>query len=308
MVDTALRGSTAGAIGHLQAIDAVPVRPPYYSLLVAADVIEDGQRWQQGVEWNPEQVYAVDGSLADCFGSVSLTDFPNLLNNGAEPFVVQASDQCSTFGWQARDYEGRARRQLAAVRSAYIAKNFQVNTVGSSVNAPLESASVIVGPAADPIAALAEMEGAMADTYGGRRGMIHVTPQVFTILKAGYAIEFVGNKWQTGLGTIVVTDAGYAPISGVTWMYGTLMVQVRLGEVLLVPGSLEQARAQATDRATNLTTIYATQLALIQYDSDSQAEGDLVHKVEVDITEFTAAVSEPKPREKEVKPHGRSSG
>lgn len=291
MVQT-LRGSTSGAVGHLQAIDAVPVRPPFYSLLVAADVIEDGERWQQGVEWNPEQVYGGGIQDFDCLGSgFDMSNTANATNNGAEPFVVTADDVCSTFGWQARDYEGRARRQIAAVRSALIARNFQLNVIASNVNVALEDASVIVGPTSEPLAALAALEGAMAHTYGGRRGMIHVTPQVFTILKAAYAIDFVGNKWQTGIGTIIVADAGYRPVDGHTYMYGTLMVQIRLGEVLIVPGTLEQARAQATDRATNLTSIYAVQLALVQYDSDYNIEGDLVHRIEVDIAEFTSAVS-----------------
>jgi hypothetical protein len=277
----ALRGS----VGHLQAIDAVPVRPPYYSLLVAADVIEDGVTWQQGVEWNPEQVFQGGVTGPDCFGSVA--EFPdptNPVNNAAEPFAVSAVDECSTFGWQARDYEGRARRQLAAVRSAFIAHEFQVNSLALQ-NVALQDAQQHVMPdPALPVDALAEMEGAMAARFGGRRGMIHVTPQTFTLLKSAYAVEFVANKWQTGLGTIIVADAGYRSVSGQEFMYGTLMVQVRLGEVLIVPGSLEQARAQATNRATNLTTVVATQLALVQYDSTESTEGDNVLRVEVDLT------------------------
>lgn len=285
MVQT-LRGSGSGSIGHMQAIDAVPVRPPYYGLLVAADVIEDGTRWQQGVEWDPEQVYGGGVQDFDCLGAgMDMPDLGNGVNNSAEPFAVVANDTCSTFGWQARDYEGRARRQLAAVRSALIANNFQRNLIASAVNVALEDATVDVNPSpVDALNALAEMEAAMASTYGGRRGMIHVTPQTFTLLKAAYAIEFVANKWQTGLGSIIVADAGYQSINGHDFMYGTLMVQVRLGETILVPGSLEQARAQATDRATNLTTIVAEQLALIQFDSDQTTKGDLIHKIEVDLS------------------------
>lgn len=292
MVDTALRASTTGAIGHLQAIPAVPVRPPYYSLLVAADVIEDGVTWQQGVEWNPEQVFGGNVQDFDCFGGgFDMADVANPINNGAEPFVVTANDRCSTFGWQARDYEGRARRQLAAVRSAQVAHNFQVNAVASSVNVALEDAQQMVHPSpVDVLDALALMEGAMALTYGGRRGMIHVTPQTFTLLKSAFAIEFVSNKWQTGLGTIIVTDAGYTALEGHEFMYGTLMVQIRLGEVIIVPGSLDQARAQATDLRTNLTEIFATQLALIQYDSDKASEGDLVHKIEVNLSPASVVV------------------
>lgn len=274
-----------GSIGHLQAITAVPVRPPYYGLLVAADVIEDGVTWQQGVEWNPEQVFGSGVTAPDCLGSVSeFADSLNPVNNAAEPFAVSADDECSTFGWQARDYEGRARRQLAAIQSAVVAHEFQVNSLGLQ-NVALQDAAQMVHPTpVDPVNALAEMEGAMALTYGGRRGMIHVTPQTFTLLKSAFAVEFVSNKWQTGLGTIIVADAGYRAVGGQEFMYGTLMVQIRLGEVILVPGSLEQARAQATNLRTNLTKIVATRLALVQYDSTDANPGDLVHRIEVNLT------------------------
>lgn len=281
MVATALRGS----IGNPQAIPAVPVRPPFYGLVTAADAIEDGVTWEQGVKWNPEQIYEGGVTAPDCFGSVaSFPDSVNPANNEAEPFAVSAVDACSTFGWQARDYEGRARRQLAAVQSAFIAHEFQTNSLGLA-NVALEDAQIHVLPDPQvPVEALALMEGALAAQFGGRRAMVHVTPQTFTLLKAAFVIDFVGNKWQTGLGTVVVADAGYTAINGHEYMYGTLMVQLRLGEVLLVPGSLEQARAQATDRATNLTMIVATRLALVQYDSTLTDPGDEVLRVEVDLS------------------------
>ncbi len=102
-----------------QTIEAPPALPPLYSLLQAATVIEDQERWQGGVQWAPEQVGGGDVVAIHCAGSPDgKTDWHNPEVNTADPFVVYAEDHCSTFGFEARDYEGRSRRQLLATRSA----------------------------------------------------------------------------------------------------------------------------------------------------------------------------------------------
>lgn len=275
-------------VGSRQAIEAVPAQPPGYSLLAAVQVLDSGGVWAQGTEWAPEQLGQGGAVAVDCFGSTpdgfEASTAPVI--NTADPFAVYATDVCSTFGWQARDYEGRARRQLAAVRSARIALEFQLGSIRDAKglgNPALKDATVVL-PSAVPVQlALAELEQKLGTVYLGRQAMIHVSPFVFTLMQSAFLISLQAQKWKTALGTIVVTDAGYrAEADGGQYMYGTPVVQVRLGDVMLVPGTLEEARAQATDRATNLTTIHAEQLVLVQVDNAIATRADAFFKVGID--------------------------
>lgn len=280
-------------VGSRQVIEAPPATPPIYSLLQAAQLLTDGVRWQHGVEWSPEQ-YGGGGIVGvDCHGSTdSMTRRHNPIVNTADPFVVYAEDHCSTIGYEARDWEGRARRQLAAVQSAKVAAELQKGALRTSEG--LGNVALIdgieVGPGGQVVEdAIAELEGAMAAKYDGARAMIHVTPQTMTEMARKNLIELQGQLWVTPPGNVVVEDAGYtaetgehAPDAGV-FAYGTTMVQVRLSPVILVPGSFDDplARAQATNRATNFITIYAERLALVQFDHSDATDADLVFKVEI---------------------------
>lgn len=272
-----------------QAITAVPAVPPRYGLLIAADVIEDDVRWQQGVEWAPEQCGDNRGStVTECEGNTDMifADPNNPAGNPAmaeaDPFMVWAYDRCSSIGWEARDYEGRARRALAATESAAIAKEFWTgdlsqahgldNTWLASLGA--DTLTAAASPV-DPVHALALLEGALAACGGGRRGMIHVTPQVLIHLRSAYAVDQAGQQIVTPLGTVVVADAGYdgsgpnGEAPGATqWAYATSTVQVRLAPVD-VPGTLAGARryAQQMRRDINLIEVRANRLALVQWDN-----------------------------------------
>jgi hypothetical protein len=296
-----------GSVGHLQAITAPPARPPRYGLFAAADLIEDGSIWQQGVEWAPEQLHGGGTTELLCGGgspdkadgdeSGRQNPLGNPAINRAEPFIVYAADQCSTFGWEARDYEGRARRQLGSTMSYWAAKEFQLGVLRDLQS--LENVALVDATPVDPAPAtgtfaatdaLSLLEGAIADKLNGAQAMIHCTPQMFIMLARDHIPILVGQKWQTPMGSILVPDAGYQAVDGVEWMYATGMVQYRLGELVLTPGSLSEARAQATDRATNLTTIYAEREVLFQLDAFEVDDlpRDAMFKIDLSITPWSA--------------------
>lgn len=266
-----------------QAIAAVPATPPRYGLLVAANVVVDEERWQAGIEWAPENCAGGGAIGVDCFGSTPDMPVPDE-NPGiasADPFVVWGADKCSTIGWQARDYEGRARRMLEATQSFSVAREFwdgAITLADSLINTPLtDAAADTVTAAAGPVGiveALGLLDGALGECGKGRRGMIHMTTQAFVHARAAYAVELAGQVWITPNGTVVVADAGYTGSGpngedpGATqWMYATSMVQVRLSPVDIIPGSLGEARAmrEAMDNA-NTVRIRAQRLALVQWD------------------------------------------
>jgi hypothetical protein len=270
-----------------QTIEAPPVQPPLLSLLTSADTVEDGERWQDGVQWVPEQVVGGGTLASSCFGDTGSkppSSTPGL--NTADPFGIYAEDHCSTIGFQARDYEGRARRQLAAIQSFYVANELQLGgiagTAGGGDNVSLTDAN-LVGPASPPAEALGILEAAAGAALGGARCMIHVTLQGLDALMHAQQIYQAGQKWLTAAGNIVVADAGYGLENGAVFMYATTMVKVRLSPVLIIPGSFPDAMRQATAIATNFVTIYAERLALVQFDSSFDTPGNLMFKIELDL-------------------------
>lgn len=301
------------SVGNPQAIGPVPAQPPKYGLLVATDtpigdaLIAGGPEqsspaeWAQGVKWAPEQFHGGGIVGLDCMGRTpdELQFGDNAVINTADPFVVYASDQCSTFGFEGRDPWGRARRQLEATQSFHIAREFQLGTLRDAdglANPALVDALEISPSPATPLNALAELEGAIADRFAGARAMIHCTPQTLTLLMgAGPCIVPAGQKWLTALGSIVVADAGYQAVDGTEWMYATGLVRVRLGAVITIPNSADE-RSAWTDRATNDTKVVAQRLALVQVDATETGEvgppdedADAMFKVEVDVEPWTAA-------------------
>jgi hypothetical protein len=265
-------------------IQPVPVQPPRYGLLVAATVTPlSTDRWQQGVTWNPEQCGVSGRVSVGCEGD---TDEIVAERNGgiveADPFAVWAADECSPFGFGARDWTGRVLRQLEATQSYQIANELWTGelhiddslsggwlTDHTTLNYSFQADNVID--------ALGCLEQGLAVCGQGRRGMIHVTPQALVHLSAATAVETVGSTILTPLGNVVVADAGYdgsgpggVPADSTTqWMYATSMIDVVLEpNPMLIPGEIEQAQAlaQALDRSDNTITVRAFRMAMYRWD------------------------------------------
>lgn len=259
------------------AVPAPPATPPRYSLLVAATAVDDSaSRWEiGGITWAPEQCAGGGVAAVDCLGNTAALNVPsNPANAEADPFLVWAGDKCSAIGYQARDYEGRARRLLEATQSARVAAEFwsgDLSAAESLDNTPLAdvSADTVTTAEQDVVKVFGLLEGALADCGDGRRGMIHVTPQVLLHARSQYIVESAGQLWVTPLGTIVVADAGYdgtgpngEPATATQWAYATSMVQVRLSSIVVTPENF----AEAFDRSVNTVEYRVGRLALVQWD------------------------------------------
>lgn len=275
-------------------VEAPPATPPRYSLLIAAPTAEDG-RWQGGWEFAPEGCGTSQGgrTAVDCFGGTDALDpEDNLGKVGGEPFAVWAADRCSTFGYRARDYIGRARRQLAAIESFQIAEelwegslNGEPSLAGQTIdNRPLvdpSSDTVTDGPTS-PTGALAMLVDGLGKCGAGRQGMIHVTPQLLVHLSTVGAIYRDSGAWYTPMGHLVVADDGYTgagpgedggvPASSSQWAYATSMLRVRLSPVQTVPDLPEDDTTNPTgwpaavDPRDNVVLVIAQRLAGITWD------------------------------------------
>jgi hypothetical protein len=264
-----------------QVVNAVPAKPPKYGIfatLGGSTALTDGD-WEQGWKFLPEGC-GVSGAMdIECAGTTP--EQPALAQTSevtGDPFVVYAEDRCSTFGWKARDWSGRAKRQLAATRSYQIAKEVwagAIATVAGLDNIPLTdptSTTVGTGPMAVRHA-LACVEGALGECCQGCVGIVHMTPQLLSELAAfPNAVMLQGAQWVTANGHVVIPDAGYdgsgpggTPAGDTQWMYGTSMMGLRVDDIVTIPED-DSAMEVQMDRATNDMLVTAYQVVGVQWD------------------------------------------
>lgn len=280
--------------------------PPRYGLLVAATEIDDGARWEQGIRWAPEQNAGGGVVPLDCKGqTTTLTPDTNIGNAVADPFVVWAEDHCSALGSQSRDFTGRATRQLLATESYRAANELWLGAQAQA--APLDNEWLTHNPEVltsgtglSPAAAIGLIDQGLGQMLAGQRGMIHVSQNVLDEiqLNAGGGLTKSGDLWTTPTGTVVVADAGYpgthpdGSSSTNQWIYATPWIYYRLGEIIVLPGDMDTARAQALDKGVNLLTFYAERLMLLEWTNNIPV-GNHGHKpvlaVETNVAAFAFA-------------------
>lgn len=267
------------------AVTPTPASPPRYSFLIAAPEAVAVPTWQQGTSWDPEGCGESGRAAALCAGNTSEMTAPDAPSvQSADPFVVYATDKCSPFGFGARDFGGRARRQLLATQSYQVANELWTGSLAEAADPDEErgwlasdDADEMTSSAVSPVQALACLDGALLACSSGRPGMIHVTPSVLTHLVAESAVLRDGQLFRSPMGSIVVADAGYdgsspdgTPASTTQFAYATDLISYRLTPIELIPGSLDDAQSEAwrdvLDRSDNTVTLYAYRLALYEWD------------------------------------------
>lgn len=262
---------------------ARPVEPPRYGLLVAAQVTPlNGVRWQRGIKFEPESCGSSGRTaILECGSTDELLAERDAAFVNADPFLIWSADECSIFGARARDWSGRVTRQLEATQSFQIAEELWTGTLSAEAGldnrALVDSASdTLTNGAVSALDAFACLEQGLARCSQGRRGMIHVTPQVLVHLITNATVVREGTQYLSPLGNIVVADAGYdgsgpggVPASTSQWAYATGLIGVTLEAAAeVVPGSLEDAQSlwRALDRDVNTLGIRAQKLAMYQWD------------------------------------------
>lgn len=281
---------------HRDPVEQIQARPPLYGVLAAIpDVRDTGEiRWSEGFSFSPDAC-ANSGTVAlNCHGNTStLTAATRPATVDGDPFVVWAADKCSSLGSlgvNTRDeFLARANRALLAGQSYEIAQelwkgtiaqaetleNNWLTSIGSDVLSP-------TGVAMTPIGALACLDHGLGRCGKGRRGLIHVTPQLLAHLASAYVIDLTaplpGGLWLTPMGNIVVADAGYdgsppdnlaGGFAGASqWAYATSMMQIMLGPPEAFAGGFSLATDQMKnlDRSLNTVVVYAERLAAIKWD------------------------------------------
>jgi hypothetical protein len=255
-----------------------PSRPNLLSS-VAAEARPTTGRWQHGIAYQPER--AGGGSSVDPCGDVgegvkTVTAGPGVVE--WDPYIIWTGDRCSTIGTDYAEIEARARRQLDTQTSDLLESILWSNVVdggdfgGSHPNVGLREATAQPnGFSAYPVVkAFSDMIAALGAFLGGARGMIHVERRLIPFL-AFYGLTVQnGQRLITTLGDhIVVPGTGYPgtdpagnePGEFHSWIYGTSMVEVLLGEIEVFTD-----RVAATDRAHNDVEYRAERIALAHWD------------------------------------------
>lgn len=263
---------TATAGSEVQ-VGAPALEEPVVGVLAQVPVVSgpDVDRWFAGIKIVPE----VHGAptLSDLCSSALLPGTANRLTARiAHPFEVVLHDRCSTFGWEAADYVGRATRGLAVKRHFAVDREWESGTLIpgnfhlAQTYADPATTSLAAGANVSPSDALALLDegiGANAAVIG--RGMIWATP-------------FVGAKWKAaGMltdmetvdgRTVILSPAGNYVIIGngfvgrgpddtvpgahaSQWAYATDPIVVLASSPTTTPGDL----TEATDKETN-TVVY----------------------------------------------------
>ena len=206
-----------------------------------------------------------------------------------QPFVVEVPYTCSSWGFEANDYRGKALRQLAAGTGKAIEREFWTGELNlANINLRYWTpAANIVNPggwaapvAVNPALGLALLEQALGVCSTGSRGMIHTPPVVAERLAQWYLIdddpacdEGECRMLTRSRGDIVIVGSGYdrtvGPFAAANeladteaWIYATGMVDIRLGEPMIYPETM----AEALDRATNTVTYRGERTAAVNPD------------------------------------------
>jgi len=212
-------------------IEAPPATPPRVSLLSSARVVDDDSRaWQNGITFAPEQCREPDApywwecpgpagvdprssTLFSPTGEKEIDASPEVVQY--RPWTAQVGDKCSTFGWQARDFVGRARRLLQAAESRIVERELLLGTIAAEADFPNRA---LTGPGVDNLTpgtsssplvyALTALQEAIAEGQNGR-GMIHATIPTVQQWLAASAIRREGNLYFDAVDNIVVPGQGY---------------------------------------------------------------------------------------------------
>jgi hypothetical protein len=231
-------------------------------------------RWELGFSFQPEA--CGDADVADPCNTTAFqfSDRPAIVEG--EPFAVRAGDRCSSLGFPAEDYQGRAERLLLRCQSKQISRELWEGTLAQAAGWPnlfladSGADTVTTGPSG-LIDSLACLEQALADCACGERGVIHATRQVVTHWAAlgNSVLRREGGLLLTAHDTIVVSDAGYTgtgpegqAAGDSVWAYATGPIQVRVSAIEVIPESL----SDAIDRETNTVEFVAQRLASATWD------------------------------------------
>jgi hypothetical protein len=182
------------------------------------------------------------------------------------PWMLEIEKRYSSFRF-ADNGDEQARRLLEAYTSKLLERELWTGEVAEADNLPnrrLASPDAIDISGGTPIVgaqnAVSALVGAMAE-YGMGDCMIHAPKALAVMLPDGWRNE----QTYEDHGFVVVPGAGYPGTgpdgTGTNWMYATEIVNVRLTDIDVLPGTL----GEAFDTRKNEIVYYAQRLGAVDF-------------------------------------------
>lgn len=211
--------------------------------------------------------------------------YTNLAVVTAIPSVVLVEDSCSTFGFEERDFKGRALRLLDAATPKALEAEFERGAVAKAKGLPnnyliKEGAVTDKTPATPPTLArgLNILQQALAECGFGGQGMIHMPvfalPNLLNVRNVGKMVyDQIGNIIVPGVGYTGAAPEGHAATKpGNTWIYATDLVMTRTedGEAQVFPDTLAEAMDWGQAGQPNTLRFRAQQFAVAYFDGACQ--------------------------------------
>lgn len=256
-------------------------------LIVSANRPTAPDRWENGITYEPECVGDdPDPHAIECGGETFGT-------TGQDPSAVVEWDayglhktyRCSTLAARGKDWRALALRRLQRASDRMLGRELWRGTKARAESYPnrflaSNDSDEVTDGATSPTDALACLQQAL----GGEVGMIHAPIQVVTHWSALNLLERDGLTLRTQMGHFVVGSEGYdgsgpdaegagqgtpvAVAEGSMWAYATGIVDVRLGEILVIGNPL--GTPEQVDRSgsgtSNRGLVVAHRAALASWD------------------------------------------
>lgn len=196
------------------------------------------------------------------------------------PYLVVTEDTCSSFGWQERDFKGRATRWNDNALPRALEAEFWSGLLAQAKGYPNDylcntATNTDLTPIGGPPTVARGMQilqDALQQTGFGGQGMIHVQAQTAPNLLGA---RRVGNLLLDIFDNIIVPGVGYpgtgpgnaAPAAGTAWMYATDLVMVRAEEEAEVfPDTFSEALDRGQAGFPNSLTFRAERFASAYWD------------------------------------------
>jgi hypothetical protein len=198
------------------------------------------------------------------------------------PFLVRALDQCNTWGFEKRDFKGRAERLLENVQYAAAEREFWLGELAQAdPNNPTNyltkagTATVLEAGTKPSVArGLQILQDALQQCGFGGQGMIHTQAQTAPNFLgarrvANYLLDVFDNYIVPGVGYPgSIGPEAKAAAAGCAWMFATDLVSCRVEDT---PTAIARTFSEMTDWGQggepNTITFWAQKFAAVSFDA-----------------------------------------
>jgi len=175
-----------------------------------------GERWLDGVRWEPTKCRALSvDNEATCATAVNSAVVPVICDawESQTPFRITDAMSATLLDLTPDEVGARLSSFYDRAVSAAFAKELISGAASADKSLSSEATApngAAFGAAATPIwNALTILEEEIAERLQGGVGFIFLTPGLLAQAKNSYGLMLIDGQWQTPVGNVVISDAGF---------------------------------------------------------------------------------------------------